>query len=370
MSVRVLLCLIVCAGEPTGSNGSSSDEAVLFRASEGDSVFLFCKDLISSTIQATWFWRSHSNHSFNLLSNSAAHIQNRLQYSNKNNDYSLSISNIQWDDSGRYECRRSSEPKQTFFELVVVRVRAEPQQLTEGDNVKLHCDVSYRIPHIKLYWINKETQKNFQNPHQLGNVNMGQRNWTCAVFTGSTLKALIPLTLNITLRPTTTTTSSSTLTPHCHTSDESKTQLQTYSPRTTRGTDSQGTIHHQNNTILIITGFSFILVVVLAGVCWRKRTKKNLEAEGPTCVQDSITYAAVSFRQKSENSKIVEDPCLRDSVTYAEVSFRQKSGDVSSECEPVSVSKLKVQHSPISYCFISVSLFERHLFSVSSYSER
>ncbi|KAI4876440.1 hypothetical protein NFI96_012852, partial [Prochilodus magdalenae] len=307
-------------------SGSSKDESVLFRASEGDSVFLFCKDLISSTIQATWFWRSFHSGSYIKLPPDSGHFQNRLHFKNKDNDYSLTISNIQWDDSGRYECRRSSEPKQTSFDLVAVRVYAEPQQLSEGDDVLLQCKVSHHLLNFPtvLYWIQEETPEHFSNPHQLRNVNMGQRNWTCAVFLGSTLKALIPLTLNITLRPTTTTTSS-TLTPH--TADESKTQLPTttYSPWTTQGTDSQGTIHPQNKTVLIINGFSFILVVVLAGVCWRKRTKKNLEAEGPTCVQDSIAYAAVSFRQKSENSKIVEDPCLRDSVTYAEVSFRQKS---------------------------------------------
>ncbi|XP_037401696.1 uncharacterized protein LOC108415434 isoform X2 [Pygocentrus nattereri] len=425
MSVRVLICLIFCAGEPTGSNekvtqialgndftlscscntgqacwegpkssntmrvnfegieyllikdfqnqnrGSSNDHSILFRASEGDSLFLFCKDLISSSVKATWSWRPHSLGQYITLQPDSA--VKRFHFSAKDNDFSLTISNIDWGDSGTYECQRVKDlsAAKTSFELVVVRVHADPQQtlsITEGEDVKLQCEVSYRFPHIQLRWINMDTKENFPNPHQLRNVTMGQRNWMCAVFIGSTLKALIPLTLNIS-QYFTTTARSSTPTTHYHTSDESKTLLQTTRNNrwTTSEADSEGTSHPQKNLILITSGFSFILVVTLGAVYWRRRTKNNAEAEHPAlCMRDSITYAEVSFRQKSERRKTLEEDLPmweRDSVTYAEVSFRQKPDDVSSECEPVSVSKDKVQHKPISFCFISVSLYKRpHLF--------
>ncbi|XP_036444594.1 uncharacterized protein LOC118820386 [Colossoma macropomum] len=319
--------------------GSSNDKSVLFRASEGDSLLFFCKDLISLSIEATWHWRPHnSNQSFNLRLN-PAHFGKRLHFRNNDNDFSLTIANIDWGDSGQYECQRFH--KRTYFELVVVRVCADPQQITEGEDVKLECEVSYKFPLIRLHWINMDTKENFLNPHQLRNVTTGQRNWMCAVFDGSKLKALIPLSLNVS-QHFTTTARSSTPTTHYHTSDESKTLLQTTRNNrwTTLEADSEGTSHPRKNLIVIISGFSFILVVALGAVCWRRRTKKNSEVEHPTlCVRDSVTYAEVSFRQKSERRKKMEEEvltCERDSVTYAEVSFRQKSDDVSSECERVS----------------------------------
>ncbi|KAL7843897.1 hypothetical protein SRHO_G00224360 [Serrasalmus rhombeus] len=415
MSVRVLICLIFCAGEPTGSNekvtqialgkdvtlscscntgqacwegpkssntmrvnfegiehllikdfqyqnigkydchrkrnedsqildlkyGSSNDYSILFRASEGDSLFLFCKDLISSSVKATWSWRPHSSGQYITLQPDSA--GERLHFRNKDNDFSLTISKVDWGDSGRYECQRVKDffAAKTSFELVVVRVHADPQQITEGEDVKLQCEVSYMFPHIQLHWINMDTKENFPNPHQLRSVTMGQRNWMCAVFNGSTPKALIPLTLNIS-QYFTTTARSSTPTTHYHTSDESKTLLQTTRNNrwTTSEADSEGTGHPQKNLILITSGFCFILVVTLGAVYWRRRTKNNAEAEHPPlCMRDSITYAEVSFRQKSERRKTLEEELPmweRDSVTYAEVSFKQKPDDVSSECEPVS----------------------------------
>ncbi|KAL6469614.1 hypothetical protein MHYP_G00207330 [Metynnis hypsauchen] len=328
--------------------GSSNDESVLFRASEGDSLVFFCKDLISSSIKATWHWRHHPLFQSINLRLDSGHFGQRLHFRDKDNDFSLTITNIDWGDSGRYECRRfkSLSQHKTSFELVVVRVRADPQQLTEGDDITLYCTASHILSNMQLYWINMDTEENFPNPHQLRNVTLGQRNWMCAVFHDSTLKALIPLTLNISQHFSTTTTTttarSSTPTTHHHTSDESKTLLQTTSNNrwTTSEADSEGTSHPQKNHILITSGFSFILVVTLGAVCWRRRTKNNSEAEHPTlCERDSVTYAEVTFRQKSERRKTLEEElpmCERDRVTYAEVSFRQKPDDVSSESEPVS----------------------------------
>ncbi|KAL7854282.1 hypothetical protein AOLI_G00211260 [Acnodon oligacanthus] len=185
-----------------------NDEPVLFRASEGDSLFLFCKDLISS-YRGTWSWRPHHSDKQTILGLNSTHFGKRLHFRNRDSDFSLNISKVDWGDSGRYECQRfgNSSQQNTFYELVVVRVRADPQQITEGDDVDLQCEVSHHLPNTRLYWINTESQENFPSPHHLRSVTLDQRKWMCAVFHGSKLKALFPLTLNISQHLSTTTRS-------------------------------------------------------------------------------------------------------------------------------------------------------------------
>ncbi|XP_072517925.1 uncharacterized protein [Salminus brasiliensis] len=354
-------------------SASTNDETVLFRASQGDSLFLFCKGLSSSSLMATWSWRPHhSDHSTHLGQNSAP-FGNRLSLSlsNKDNDFSLTISPTAWSDSGRYECQLSSSylPKtRTVFELVVVRgtltglllklkfclsehlnllnflsvsstVHTDRQQLTEGDNVTLQCEVSHELQSVRLYWINTETQQNFPNPLQLRNVMMGQRNWACAAFHSSKLKALIPLTLNIS-QTLSATARSPTPTPQYHTSDESTILLQTIKNSTdTRWTTAGTTQPPKNLTRTILTSvcslFFIILLMVLGAVCWRTWTRKNSE-QCRACVSDSVSYADISLRQRSERRKEEQTEHLtnvRDSVTYAEVIFRKRSDDASPERE-------------------------------------
>ncbi|XP_066502452.1 uncharacterized protein [Hoplias malabaricus] len=179
--------------------GSTWSEPVVFRASEGDSVSLFCKDLTSSSLKSSWFWTPHGSGQNLSLGLDSTHFRNRLSFRNKDNDFSLRISAVDWSDSGRYECQRFDDQtfKKTSFELLVVRVKSNSSQSTQGDDAELKCEVSHQNQNIGLFWINKETKEVFPNPHQLKNVTMEQRNWECAVFNGSDLKALIPLTLNI-----------------------------------------------------------------------------------------------------------------------------------------------------------------------------
>ncbi|XP_072517928.1 uncharacterized protein [Salminus brasiliensis] len=267
-------------------SASTNDETVLFRASQGDSLFLFCKGLSSSSLMATWSWRPHhSDHSTHLGQNSA-HFGNRLSLSlsNKDNDFSLTISPTAWSDSGRYECQLSSSylPKtRTVFELVVVRVHTDRQQLTEGDNVTLQCEVSHELQSVRLYWINTETQQNFPNPLQLRNVMMGQRNWACAAFHSSKLKALIPLTLNIS-QTLSATARSPTPTPQYLPTDESK---RANSSEDLRTTPSSQEVRQQDFILLCVcTGFFFILTVLIGAACWRKRIKGDASPEcEPIC---------------------------------------------------------------------------------------
>ncbi|KAI4888041.1 hypothetical protein NFI96_021955, partial [Prochilodus magdalenae] len=128
---------------------SLSDHSILFRASEGDSVFLFCKNLVSSFKLANWSWRSHHADRSIPLTPVSPHFGNRLHLRNKSDDSSLSISNIQLNDSGRYECQRphSSSQYKTVFELVVVRVMSwdgleKPGKETHGGNDSHYVSVS------------------------------------------------------------------------------------------------------------------------------------------------------------------------------------------------------------------------------------
>ncbi|XP_072518354.1 uncharacterized protein [Salminus brasiliensis] len=283
---------------------STNDETVLFRASQGDSLFLFCKGLSSSSLMATWSWRPHhSDHSTHLGQNSAL-FGNRLSLSlsNKDNDFSLTISPTAWNDSGRYECQLKPKTR-TVFELVVVRVHTDRQQLTEGDNVTLQCEVSHELQSVRLYWINTETQQNFSNPLQLRNVMMGQRNWACAAFHSSKLKALIPLTLNIS-QTLSATARSPTPTPQYLPTDESK---RTNSPEDLRTTPSSQEVRQQDFILLCVcTGFFFILTVLIGAACWRKRIKERMESS--TRVRE-VTYAEVKFKQRSETPDVTSPEC-------------------------------------------------------------
>ncbi|KAL6469616.1 hypothetical protein MHYP_G00207350 [Metynnis hypsauchen] len=262
---------------------ATNDESVLFRVSEGDSLFLFCKDLISSSVKATWSWRPHSSgQNIALQPDSAG---KRLHFRNQDNDFSLTISKVDWGDSGRYECQRfrSSSQYKTSFELVVVRVRADPQQLTEGDDVTLQCEVSHHLPDTRLYWINMETQENFPNPHELRNVRLGQRSWMCAVFHRSRLKALIPLTLNLSQHLTTTTTTMrSTPAPHYN---------------------NMGPGFFQKHfTLISVCAVFSVLLVLIGAVCWRKKTKSDASPECLTIssllwAEDDDVYTTVIFQE-------------------------------------------------------------------------
>ncbi|KAG9266179.1 hypothetical protein AMEX_G20689 [Astyanax mexicanus] len=185
-----------------------------------------------------------------------------------------------------------------------------------------------------------KTQENFPNPHNLKNVEISQMSWACAVFNTSVLKALIPLTLNIS-QPLSTTATLPSPTTHDHTSAESTVLLQSSrNTNDTRWTTTGNTPPPRNTTrtvlISICTSFFFTLILVLGAVCWRTWRRKNLEEECPQCERESVTYAEMSFRQRSERRKEGEKLSVSESVTYAEVSFRQRADNASSDHESVS----------------------------------
>lgn len=102
-------------------SGSTNERIIYFRGSEGDSVLFFCKSLSSSSLKATWSWSDDTM--MRVLPLDSLPFKNRLRLRKKENDFSLTISPVQWSDSGRFICDRSSSfgDKQSEFRLVLVR---------------------------------------------------------------------------------------------------------------------------------------------------------------------------------------------------------------------------------------------------------
>lgn len=101
-------------------SGSTNEEKMYFRASEGDSFFFFCKILSASSLHAQWLWTPHNSSPPVKLYMGTQHFHQRIQVRNKENDFSLKISPVKWSDSGKYNCSRSSDML-GVFELVMVR---------------------------------------------------------------------------------------------------------------------------------------------------------------------------------------------------------------------------------------------------------
>ncbi|XP_034167320.2 uncharacterized protein LOC113525426 isoform X2 [Pangasianodon hypophthalmus] len=283
-------------------HGSTKEQLIFFRASEGDSVFFFCKALSAASLKAQWSWTSHtSSHSIGLNQNSH-HFNNRLRFRENENDFSLEISPVQWNDSGKFSCNINSASKDqaSVFELVLVKVSADPPGIMFGHSVRLKCELSSQNKDFRVLWMNTETRETFSNPLELKDVALSQQSWTCCVFNSSVLRAVFPLTLNITHAFTTTPPSPTPPSPTppspTHTEPETPTAHTTAAADNyTSNPDAEhGQSHTITTTIIIIGVFIiFILVVVFIAAFSTKTPEKRTE---------SVTYAEVKFRKKSDAS--------------------------------------------------------------------
>ncbi|MCI4387058.1 hypothetical protein PGIGA_G00069750 [Pangasianodon gigas] len=208
-----------------------------------------------------------------------------------------------WNDSGKFSCNINSAPKDqvSVFELVLVRVSADPQRITLGHSVRLKCELSSQNKDFRVLWMNTGTRETFSNPLELKDVALSQQSWTCCVFNSSVLRAVFSLTLNITHAFTTTPPSP---TPPSHTPPSpTHTEPETPTTHTTAAADNytsnpdaeHGQSHTITTTIIIIIGvfIIFILVVVFIAAFCTKTPEKRTE---------SVTYAEVKFRKKSDAS--------------------------------------------------------------------
>ncbi|XP_076130428.1 uncharacterized protein LOC143112063 [Alosa pseudoharengus] len=206
-------------------HASSGDATLLFRA-VGQSVHLFCKHLGSETYSGDWSWKPHG--SFNRrLSNSSGPFTGRVSKKGRgDNDFSLHISSVEWGDSGRFQCtmrliRPGGGPeKQTSYELVVVQATVEPQRVYEGGSVTLRCSVSLCKTPVQVCWIHLDSNSKYSCQHYstysnrckpgtaavshtVSIVSSDQSQWACAVFHEGTLRALLPVQLNVSKHTTT-----------------------------------------------------------------------------------------------------------------------------------------------------------------------
>ncbi|XP_060746485.1 uncharacterized protein LOC132859672 isoform X2 [Tachysurus vachellii] len=270
-------------------SGSTNEHLIYFRASEGDSVFFFCKTLSSSSLKAEWSWTPHSSSEAFKLQQNSPHFNQRLWIRTKDNDVSIKISPVRWSDSGKFSCSRNSASKDkvSVFELVLVRVWAEPRWMTPGHIVHFKCELSDENKDFHVLWINTETQETFSNPLEVKLVALKQ-SWMCGVFLGSTLKVVFPLMLNISHGFTTT--------PPSPTHHDTHTEPETTHSAAGNFTNNYDTGRSQSH-IFIIAGvfitFIFILIAMITAVCCTKTPEESL---------DSVTYAGVTFTKKSDTS--------------------------------------------------------------------
>ncbi|KAL7843898.1 hypothetical protein SRHO_G00224370 [Serrasalmus rhombeus] len=197
MSARLLICLIVCVGESTGSGGAVTQIA------PGDDLSLSCP---SSTEQDRWEGpQSDNTMRVNL---------NKTKY--------LLIKNFKDKNKGRYVCLTEEynlemKPAATNDESVLVRA-------SEGDSLFLFCK--------HLTTTRSTPATHYENMDSLAGPGLFQKHFTL---------------------------------------------------------------------ISVCSVFSFLLLVLIGAVYWRKKTKERMESSS---VNDNITYAAVNFRQKSETPAV------------------------------------------------------------------
>ncbi|KAM9450998.1 protein turtle-like isoform 2-T2 [Clarias gariepinus] len=254
--------------------GSTNERIIYFRGSEGDSVLFFCKSLSSSSLKATWSWSDDTM--MRVLPLDSLPFKNRLRLRKKENDFSLTISPVQWSDSGRFICDRSSSfgVKQSEFRLVLVRVSADPARVLLGRSVRLKCELSAQYEDSYVIWMNTETRETFPHSFKVEIIAPSQQSWVCVVIHSSRPKAMFPLTLNITRAFTTTSPSSSP--PHHTTHAGTETLTHTAARNFTHAADTESNLSY-TIIIIIITGvfIIFIFILVVTAVCCVKKPKMS-----------------------------------------------------------------------------------------------
>ncbi|KAG5285003.1 hypothetical protein AALO_G00032980 [Alosa alosa] len=320
-------------------HASSGDATLLYRA-VGQSVHLFCKHLGAETYSGEWSWKHGSfNRGFRRLSNSSEPFTGPVsKKGGGDNDFSLDISSVEWGDSGQFQCtmrliRPGGGPKkQTSYELVVVQATAEPQHVYEGGSVTLCCSVSLWKTPWELCWIHLDSNSKYSCQHYstypnrckpggaavfntVSIVSSVQSQWACAVFHGGTLRALLPVQLNVSKHTT-------THTPPTHTTPvrRATTPLATHSENAedtrnttaTQHTDPSAGVSVPHVCVMSVFGLVVVILVALTALLLWKRTDKEVcedederrTADEEACAEGllphrgSVTYASVHFKRK------------------------------------------------------------------------
>ncbi|XP_064171756.1 uncharacterized protein LOC135243693 isoform X2 [Anguilla rostrata] len=124
-------------------------------------------------------------------------------------NFPLRISPVKFGDSGRYFCYSEHSLMATVM-LVTVQVSAlPPGGLSRNQSVVQNCEISQVIGSVTLAWLRmkggrgelvKQEVMSERHPQKMLSLTLPilsreQLHWACAVFTGSMLRAQVPLTL-------------------------------------------------------------------------------------------------------------------------------------------------------------------------------
>ncbi|XP_041948063.1 uncharacterized protein LOC121709068 isoform X2 [Alosa sapidissima] len=308
---------------------SSGDATLLYRA-VGQSVHLFCKFLGAETCWGNWNWTPHQ------ASNRPEVTQNR----GLDGDYSLHISSVGWGHSGVFSCQRQclGRPlKPTSYELVVVNATVEPQHVYEGGDVTLRCSLSHLTTPVQVCWIHLDPNQCFGRryrgysscrgtnaaavSHTVSIVSSVQSQWACAVFHGGTLRALLPVQLNVSKHTT-------THSPPTHTTPVRR-------AATLPGTHSESTMVTRDTTATQHTEPSAD-VEVCEDEDERRTADEEACAGGLSPHRGTVTYASVHLKRKptEDLSKICSDVASTDPPATA--------GGTEEEGDPVIYTGLKM----------------------------
>ncbi|KAJ8282973.1 hypothetical protein COCON_G00054920 [Conger conger] len=125
--------------------------------------------------------------------------------------FPLRISPVKFGDSGRYICYYDGHVAATVT-LVTIRVSAEPPGgLSRNQSVVLNCEISQVIDSVTLAWLRmkggrgelvKQEVLTERAPKRCSaspcpSLTEDQLHWACVVFTGSVLRAQVPLHLTL-----------------------------------------------------------------------------------------------------------------------------------------------------------------------------
>ncbi|XP_076130423.1 uncharacterized protein LOC143112057 [Alosa pseudoharengus] len=314
---------------------SAGDATLLYRA-VGQSVHLFCKFLGAETCWVFWNWTPH-------------------QASNR-------------PEEGGGTLGRPLKP--TSYELVVVKATVEPQRVYEGGDVTLRCSLSHLTTPGQVCWIHLDPNQCFGRryrgssrcetnaaavSHTVSNVSSDQSQWACAVFHGGTLRALLPVQLNVSKH-------NGTHTPHTHTTavrrattlpgTHSESTMVTRDTTATQHTEPSAGVSVPHICVMSVFGLVVVILVALTALLLWKLADKDVEvcedederrtsdeeacAGGLSPHRGSVTYASVHLKRKptEDLSKVCSDVAPTDPPATA--------GGTEEEGDPVIYAGLKM----------------------------
>ncbi|XP_064170533.1 uncharacterized protein LOC135243029 isoform X4 [Anguilla rostrata] len=201
------------------NKGTRGTEHTLYRGSLNSSeVVLICRSTASYRT-AYWQWEpSSGTNAIRVVSadkyeNASISMKvDEERFSSEGFDgpnFPLRISPVKFGDSGRYFCS-SEHSLMATVTLVTVQVSAVPPGgLSRNKAVVLNCEVSQVIGSVTLAWLRmkggrgeiiKQEVLSEGHPEKMLSLTLpilsrDQLHWACAVFTGSMLRAQVPLTL-------------------------------------------------------------------------------------------------------------------------------------------------------------------------------